>query len=67
MLVRRGVHLPPPCRTSFDVVDNCTLPENFMKRYGVNKSHASKSFRRDVSRTRMVNVAPKPMRGGYRL
>lgn len=38
-----------------------------MKRYSVNKHRGAKGFRRDVARTKMVNIAPKPMRGGYRL
>lgn len=37
-----------------------------MRRYGVNKARGAKSFRRDVSRVKLVNLAPKPMRGGYR-
>lgn len=43
------------------------LENSFMKRYNVNKYHGAKNFRRDVSRTKLVNVSPKPMRGGYRL
>lgn len=43
------------------------LETSFMKRYNVNKHHGAKQFRRDVSRTKLVNVSPKPMRGGYRL
>lgn len=38
-----------------------------MKRFPVNKHRSAGKFRRDVSRTKLVNIAPKPMRGGYRL
>lgn len=36
-------------------------------RYSVNKARSAKKFRRQVSRTNIKNVAPPPMRGGYRL
>lgn len=38
-----------------------------MKRYNVNKGHSAKSFRRHTSKTRAINVAPPPQRGGFRL
>lgn len=37
------------------------------KRRPVNKAKSAKSFSRNVSRTKSVNVAPAPMRGGIRL
>lgn len=36
-------------------------------RRSVNKQKAAKAFRRDSGRTKAINVAPKPMRGGIRL
>lgn len=37
-------------------------------RYKVsNKRGAARKFKKDVSRTNRKNVAPPPMRGGYRL
>lgn len=38
-----------------------------MKRFGVNKSRAARGFRRDAGRTKSVNMARAPMRGGWRL
>lgn len=38
-----------------------------MKRYHVNKNRAAKHFRNDVGRTKSVNMARAPMRGGWRL
>lgn len=38
-----------------------------MFRRPVNKSHAAKKFRRDVGRTKSVNLRAAPMRGGIRL
>lgn len=38
-----------------------------MKRYSVNKHHSAKSFRRNSNRTKAINLAPPPQRGGYRL
>lgn len=38
-----------------------------MKRYSVNKHAAARGFRRDASRTKSVNMARAPMRGGWRL
>lgn len=38
-----------------------------MKRHSVHKGRAAHAFRQGVTRTKMINVAPKPMRGGYRL
>ncbi|WNK14519.1 MAG: hypothetical protein [Microvirus sp.] len=38
-----------------------------VKRSGVKKGKSAASFRRNVTVTRMVNLAPAPMRGGYRL
>lgn len=36
-------------------------------RYSVNKSRGARKFRKQSSRTNVKNVAPPPMRGGYRL
>lgn len=33
----------------------------------VNKRRSAKQFRRNISKTKRANVAPPPMRGGYRL
>lgn len=38
-----------------------------MRRYSVNKRRSARKFRRNVGRTRRVNVKPQPMRGGWRL
>lgn len=38
-----------------------------MKRRNVNKQKAATSFRKDAGRTKAANMAPAPMRGGYRL
>lgn len=38
-----------------------------LKRRAVNKGKSVKQFRRNVSKTKAGNIAPKPMRGGYRL
>lgn len=38
-----------------------------MKRFGVNKGSAARRFRTDVGRTKSVNMARAPMRGGWRL
>lgn len=38
-----------------------------MKRYAVNKSKAAAKFRKSVQHTKVVNMAPRPMRGGFRL
>lgn len=38
-----------------------------LKRRPVNKFKSAKKFRRNVSRTKKPNVAPAPMRGGWRL
>lgn len=37
-----------------------------MRRSKVNKYRSSKKFRKQVGRTKMANIAPPPMRGGYR-
>lgn len=39
----------------------------FMRRYSVRKSSSARKFRANVGRTKAANVAPAPMRGGYRL
>lgn len=36
-------------------------------RQGVNKHSSAKQFRRDSSRTKALNMAPRPMRGGFRI
>ncbi len=33
----------------------------------VGKSESAGKFRRNVGRTKALNVAPRPMRGGFRL
>lgn len=38
-----------------------------MKRKPVKKAAAARQFRRQVEKTKAVNVAPRPMRGGIRL
>lgn len=38
-----------------------------VKRGHVNKFRSAKKFRHDVSRTKVVNIKPKPMRGGWRM
>lgn len=38
-----------------------------MKRYGVNKGRSASQFRGRVGRTKSINVAPPPMRGGLRI
>lgn len=38
-----------------------------MKRYGVNKSHSAKKFRKQVGKTKLINLKGAPMRGGIRL
>lgn len=38
-----------------------------MRRQSVNKSKSAGTFRRHIKTTKSVNVAPPPMRGGYRL
>ena len=37
-----------------------------MKRRPVNKRSAARSFAKSVGRTKSVNIAPPPNRGGYR-
>lgn len=36
-----------------------------MRRHGVNKGHSARKFRRQVGRTKAVNMRG-PMRGGFR-
>lgn len=38
-----------------------------VKRHGVKKSSSAGTFRRQVAVTKYINLAPPPMRGGYRL
>lgn len=38
-----------------------------MKRFGVNKGRSAAKFRRNVSHTKVANIQPPPMRGGWRL
>ena len=40
---------------------------NPLKRQSVSKRGSAKSFRHHVQTTKPVNLAPPPMRGGYRL
>lgn len=39
----------------------------FMKRIPVNKHRSAKQFKRNVSKTKSVNMKAAPMRGGIRL
>ena len=38
-----------------------------MRRMHVNKSRSAAKFRRHAGKTKAANVAPPPMRGGFRL
>ena len=38
-----------------------------MYRSHVNKSKSARSFRRSSNRTKLMNIKPRPMRGGIRL
>lgn len=38
-----------------------------MKRYSVNKGRSAANFRGQIQHTKRVNVAPRPMRGGFRI
>lgn len=38
-----------------------------LHRKPVSKKYSARKFRHGVSRTKAANVAPPPMRGGYRL
>jgi hypothetical protein len=38
-----------------------------MKRNPVNKKSSAKSFKKSHSKVKKINVAPPPLRGGYRL
>lgn len=38
-----------------------------MRRYRVSKHGSAKKFRRDVGRTKSINMRGAPMRGGIRL
>lgn len=38
-----------------------------MKRMAVNKSRSAAQFRGSVQHTKRMNVAPRPMRGGFRI
>lgn len=38
-----------------------------MARYAVNKGRSAKKFRKNVSRTKSLNMRATPMRGGWRL
>lgn len=38
-----------------------------MKRFPVNKRKSAKQFRRNVHKTKAINLAGGAMRGGYRL
>lgn len=37
-----------------------------LKRSSVNKGRSARTFRKHSSRTKRPNIAPPPMRGGYR-
>lgn len=38
-----------------------------MKRRPVNKNRSARKFRSHIGRTKRMNVAPAPMRGGFRI
>lgn len=38
-----------------------------MKRRSVNRRRAARAFSRSRSRSKRINVAPPPMRGGFRI
>lgn len=38
-----------------------------MRRYKVNKSRSARKFRSNAGHTKRMNVAPPPMRGGFRI
>ena len=38
-----------------------------MKRHKLSKSISKKIFKKDINKTKKVNIAPKPMRGGFRI
>lgn len=38
-----------------------------LRRRHVDKKASAKEFRRDSTRTKALNMAPKPMRGGFRI
>lgn len=38
-----------------------------MRRFAVNKGRSARKFRSKIGRTKRVNVAPPPMRGGFRI
>lgn len=38
-----------------------------MSRHSVNKAKSARNFRSKSGRTKAANIAPPPMRGGYRL
>lgn len=38
-----------------------------MRRHSVNKGRSARKFRKNVSRTKAINIKPGPMRGGIRL
>lgn len=41
--------------------------EDVTKRKSVDKTKSAKSFRQKAATTKRINVAPPPMRGGWRL
>jgi len=38
-----------------------------MRRSPVNKGKSTRQFNKQSNKTKAINVAPRPMRGGYRL
>jgi hypothetical protein len=38
----------------------------YNRRMPVSKKRSASKFKRNVSKTKVVNLAPPPMRGGYR-
>lgn len=38
-----------------------------MKRHKLSKKHSKKIFKKGAKKTKSVNIAPTPMRGGFRL
>ncbi|WNK14637.1 MAG: hypothetical protein [Microvirus sp.] len=62
----RGVGLRPP-RQSRPPQLNTLTKETIMHRHNVNKRQSANKFKRNTSKTKAINLAPAPMRGGIRL
>ena len=63
---RSGVKIP--VRLILEIVVKWFKKARFdMKRKPMNRQRGAAEFRREIKRTKAVNVAPGPMRGGIRL